>query len=278
MGRIMKIYFQPAFLICVAVLAAGELIKPILGVVIPKKEPLVLKKPLDFLDEEDLGPYKVISKSKIENKQIVKELGTEDYIQFVLEDTEASANSAVQRLLLFITYYDLPDVVVHAPEECYTGGGYERLTSDSITFIIDNARSAGAPAKRDGGPPRQAEGETGFRRNVQGKYLVFGKTKSSFLGGQDKFPVLYFFRVNGKYVGSREEARITLNKNIFGKFSYFSKVELAFNQSSATPDEKEALAAGEKLLGVILPILEAKYWPDWPVRNEVEGKKESGGG
>jgi hypothetical protein len=266
MGRIMRIYFQPAFLICVAVLAAGELIKPILGVVIPKKEPLALKKPLDFLDEEDLSPYKVISKSKIENKQIIKELGTEDYIQFVLEDTEALANSAVQKLLLFITYYNLPDVVVHAPEECYTGGGYERLTSDSIMFIIDSARPAGAPAKREGG----------FRRNVKGKYLVFGKMKSSLWGGQGKFPVLYFFRVDGKYVGSREEARITLNKNIFGRFSYFSKVELAFNQRSVAPDKEEALAAGEKLLGVILPILEAKYWPDWPVLSEVEGKKGSG--
>ncbi len=266
MGHNMRAYFQPAFLVCVAVLAAGEIIKPILGVVIADKEPLPLKKPLEFLDEENLSPYKVISEMEIDNKQLVKELGTKDYIQWVLEDTEVSAGNAVRSLLLFITYYDLPDKVVHAPEECYTGGGYERLVSDSITFEINNT----------GGSPRFT-GEAGFRKNIQGKYLVFGRTKSNFWQSQGKFPVLYFFRVNGKYMGSREETRITLNKNIFGKFSYFSKVELAFNQSPVIPDKEEALAAGEKLLGVILPILEAKHWPDWPALSEVEGKKEGGG-
>ncbi len=251
MRRGIRVYFQPAFLICIAVLAGGEVIKPILGIVIPEKEPLALKKPLDFLDEESLSPYKVISKTEIGNKQIVKMLGTEDYIQWVLEDTEVSANSAVRKLLLFITYYDLPDKVVHAPEECYTGGGYEKLASDSITFEIG--------------------------KNISGKYLVFGSTKSDLWQSQGKFPVLYFFRVNGKYMGSREDTRITLNKNIFGKFSYFSKVELAFNQNPVMPDKEEAVTAGEKLLGVILPILEAKHWPDWPVLSEIEGKKGDGG-
>lgn len=250
MGHNMRVYFQPAFLICVAVLAAGEIIKPILGVVIPDKEPLPLKKPLEFLDEENLSPYRVTSKVGIDNKQLIKELGTEDYIQWVLEDTEASSDSAVRNLLLFITYYDLPDKVVHAPEECYMGGGYERLSSDSIKFEINAV-----------GHPMDSKGS--FRRNIQGKYLVFGSSKSNLWQNQSKFPVMYFFRVNGKYMGSREETRITLNKNIFGKFSYFSKVELAFNQGPILPVKEEALAAGEKLLGVILPILEANHWPDW---------------
>jgi hypothetical protein len=101
----MRVYLQPAFLICIAVLAIGEIIKPILGVVIPDKEPLPLKKPLDLLDEKDLGHYKVISKVGIENRQIIKELGTEDYIQWVLEDTDVKFDSVVRKMLLFITYY-----------------------------------------------------------------------------------------------------------------------------------------------------------------------------
>jgi len=250
----MQVYFQPAFLICIAVLAGSEIIKPILGMVIPDKEPLPLKKPLDLLDEEDLTPYKVISKTKIENKQIVKELGTQDYIQWVLEDTDVVADSGVRRLLLFITYYELPDKVPHVPEECWTGGGYERLASDSITLEIN--------------------GNGGFRKNIRGKCLVFGTPKSSLWQSRGKFPILYFFRVNGKYVGSREEARITLNKNIFGKYSYFSKVELALNQSVDAPDKEETLAVGQKLFSVILPILEREHWPDWPALSEVEGEKE----
>ncbi len=278
MGPKMRVYFQPAFLICIAVLTGGEIIKPILGMVIPDKEPLPLKKPLDLLDEEDLSPYKVISKTKIENKQIVKELGTEDYIQWVLEDTDVAADSAVRKLLLFITYYELPDVVPHVPEECYTGSGFQRLTSDSITLEITH----------HGLPDRKKHGQDGratIRKKIQGKCLIFGTTKSNIWQKQGKFQVLYFFNVNNEYAGSREEARIALNKNIFGKYSYFSKVELAFNQSptlqsygdeatSLVAGEKEALAAGQKLLGVILPILEARHWPDWPVLSEVEGKKE----
>jgi len=245
----MRVYLQPAFLICIAVLAIGEIIKPILGVVIPDKEPLPLKKPLDLLDEKDLSHYKVISKIGIENRQIIKELGTEDYIQWVLEDTDVKVDSVVRKFLLFITYYEFPGMVVHAPEECYTGGGYQSLSSDNITCKIDN--------------------NAGFRRNIQGKYIVFGSNEAGLWQNEMKFPVLYFFNINGKYVGSREEARMALNKNLFGKYSYFCKVELAFNQNIVMPDKEEAISAGQKLLGVILPILETEHWPDW--------KKEDGG-
>ena len=212
-----------------------------LGVIL-EKEPLPLKKSLDLLDEGNLAPYKVVSKDKIENEEILKELGTEDYIQWILEDTEASVDSTVRQYMLFITYYKLPDRVPHVPEECYAGSGYQRLASDSVTFEIKKA---------------------GFEKKIQGKHLVFGSTKSNFWQSGRKFPVLYFFKVNGDYAGSREEARIALNKNLFRKSSYFCKVELVFNQMFVSPAKEEAVSAGEKLLCVILPILEREYWPDW---------------
>lgn len=236
-----KVLFQPAFLICVAVLVTAEIIRPIVGAVIPQKEPLPLKKSLDLFGEEQLAPYKVIKKPPIENEEIVKELGTEEYVQLILEDTEVMDDSPVKSLFLFITYYELPDRVPHVPEECWVGGGWQRLASDSITFEISRGD---------------------FQRRIPGKYLVFGSTKGGLWQSAAKLPVLYFFRVNGVYAGSRNEARIALNKNLFSKHSYFCKVELAFNQALATPSKQEAVGAGEKLLAVILPILEAAYWPD----------------
>src|SRR3972149_8494618 len=90
-----RVYLQPAFLICVAVLAVagGSMSIAIksLGIYL-KKDPWPLKKSLDLLDEGKLAPYKVISKFKIEDEQIIKELGTEDYIEWVLEDVEVAAN------------------------------------------------------------------------------------------------------------------------------------------------------------------------------------------
>ena len=241
-----RVYLQPAFLICVVVLAiAGggmSVAMKSLGVIL-EKEPLPLKKSLDLLDDEDLAPYEVISKRKIENEEIVKELGTEDYIKWVLADTDAATNSAVRRCMLFITYYKLPDRVPHVPEECYAGSGFQRLASDSVTLEINN--------------------NAGFEKKIRGRHLVFGSTTSNFWQSSEQFPVLYLFRVNGEYADSREEARITLNKNLFRKSSYFSKVEVIFNQSSVAPPKEQAVKASEKLLAVILPILEGEHWPDW---------------
>ena len=80
---------QPAFLICAAVLAIAAGGMPIaiksFGLYL-KKEPLPLKKSLDFLDENDLAPYRVIAKEKIKNEEVVKSLGTEYYIQWKDQD------------------------------------------------------------------------------------------------------------------------------------------------------------------------------------------------
>ena len=244
-----KHYIQPAFLMCVAVLAvAGTGMSVAIksfGVYL-KKEPLPLKKSLALLEEESLAPYKVVSKEKIENEEIVKSLGTEDYIQWHLEDTNAAPDSPVRYCFLFITYYSLPDLVFHIPEECYAGSGYQRLASDSVTIKIDRADNV---------------------EKIPAKHLVFTGTNSNYWGGDMKFSALYLLRVNGEYTNNREDVRVILNKNIFGKHSYFSKIEWCFLNSGRgakvylTKDQVQA--ASQKLLNVILPILEREYWPVW---------------
>jgi len=244
-----KTYFKPAFLICAAVLAtaAGGMSIAIksFGVYL-KKEPFPLKKPLDLLDEKGLGHYKVVSKEIIEEEESIKSLGTRDYIQWTLEDTEAPEDSAVRKCALFITYYDVPDIVPHVPEECYMGSGFQRLASDNVTFdcrsTIDNRQFS-----------------------VPGRYLVFVGTGFKHWQGDTKFPVLYFFSVNGVYANSRENTRLVLNENIFSKYAYFSKVEWKFFNTKFTatvyPGVEEAVAASQKLLSVIVPILEKEHWP-----------------
>lgn len=239
---------QPAFLICAAVLATAGVGMSVavktFGMYL-KKDPLPLKKSLDLLDEKQLGPYRVLSKGKIDNEDVLKELGTKDYIQWILEDTETAFESPVRKFVLFVTYYELPDRVPHVPEECLAGAGYQRLATDSVTLEVN---------------------ERDFQREIRGKYLVFGGTKTDFLQSSAKFPVLYLFKVNGEYASSRDEARIALNKNLFGKYSYFSKIELVFNQGSNEPAKQEVVRASQKALGVILPILESDHWPEWPSR------------
>ena len=247
----MRSYLQPAFLICVLVLGAAgagmSLTMKKLGVVL-RKEPLPLKASLELLDQESLSPYQVVPpKRKIDNPEVLQALGTEDYIQWVLEDTEQDASSPVRTFLLFITYYPLPDRVPHVPEECWTGGGYQQLGSEDVTLHV--------------------VGNAGFQATVPAKYLVFGPKASNLWQSSVLIPNLYFFKVNGEYAGGREDARLALNKNLFGRHSYFSKVELVFNLSAVPPTKEEAVAAGQKVLAVILPILEKKHWPDWESGN-----------
>lgn len=241
-----RAYLQPAFVICVLVLAVAGIGMSVtmkkLGIIL-EKEPLPLRKSLELLDQSGLAPYEVVlPKLKIENREVLKSLGTDDYIQWVLEDTEEPKDSPVKRCLLFVTYYGLPDRVPHVPEECWTGGGYQRLGRASVTLDVEN--------------------EVGFEARIPAKYLVFGPRNTNLFQNRQRIPNLYFFKVNGQYAGSREEARIVLNKNLFGKSSYFCKVEVVFNRSSDTPSKEAAVMASEKLLSVILPILEREHWPE----------------
>jgi hypothetical protein len=239
-------YLQPAFLICACLLAvtAGGMSAAVkIAGIYTKKEPLPLKKSLSGLDKSNIAPYKVIEKSKIENQDILNTLGTEDYIQWTLEDTSATAGSKTRFCTLFITYYPLPDIVPHRPEECYIGGGLQGIKFETVTL-------------------RAVQGL--YEQEIKARYLVFADTKTESSFGGTSFPILYTFNANGKY-GDRDGVRKALNKNLFGKFSYFSKVEWKFyNIASGRtiyPNKQEAIAASEKMMSVILPILEKEYWP-----------------
>jgi hypothetical protein len=233
-------YLQPPFLICAGVLLLSAIVmpKPV------KKEPMPLKKSFDLMDENALAPYKVVSKHKITNQEVVESLGTQDYIQWLLEDSDTSADSPIQKCLLFITYYDTPDRVPHVPEECYSGGGNQRLASDSVTIEIN---------------------KQGKIEKIPARYLVFAGTNSNIWGTDTRFPVLYLFNVNEVYANSRDDARFALNKNIFSKHSYFSKVEWKFFNTrfgqTIYPNKEETITATKKLLRVILPVLERDHWP-----------------
>jgi hypothetical protein len=240
-------YLRPAFLICAVVLAtaASGLSMAIksLGVYL-KKELLPLKKSLSMLERENLGSYKVVRKKLIENEDVIKTLGTEEYIQWQLEDTSVAADSPVRFCFLFVTYYGLPDVVPHVPDECYTGGGYQKVGSEDVALQVLKG---------------------GEEKRLPAKYVVFAATDSSLLTGSMKFPVLYMFGVNGDYAAGRQDVRMILNRSLFHKYSYFSKVEWKFFNgrfgSITYPSKEEAITASERLLSVIIPVLEKEYWP-----------------
>lgn len=251
MKELLKQYTQPAFLICTAILllAAGSMSAAVsyLGLQFLKK-PLPLKKSFDELNEAALSPWKVVEKSKINNKDILESLGTDQYIQWILEDTSAEPASPVRYCSLFITYYTgNPDQVPHVPEECYLGGG--KILTELPKELTFNVTVNAKP------------------QMLSARWLSIGNKSEDILQGDSKFGVLYFFKVNGVYAGSRDATRRVMQTNFFSKYSYFSKVEWSFfNRSGAGtpyPTREQAAAASQKFLSTLVPVLETDHWPDW---------------
>jgi len=257
MKNAIKTYFRPGFLFCTAILGSAVLgmsfVISYLDVQMIK-EAIPLKKPLDDLDEGSLGAYKVISKTEIKNLDVLESLGTEDYIQWTLEDTEAGRLSGTKYCSLFITYYTgNPDQVPHVPEECYFGGGHQSFGTGDMVFDL-------------------AGGNLADNLKVPLRWILFSNRSNNIWQSSEKFLVFYFFKVNGEYAGNRNSARVVLGKNMFGKYSYFSKVEWRFYDSVSgqmlSPDKEEAIEASKKLLSVILPTLERDHWPEWTITED----------
>jgi hypothetical protein len=256
--------------ICVAVLAIAGTSKEIViewsGAHLTKL-PLPLKKPLESLDAATLAPYEVINRHKITNKDVLEQLGTDEYIQWELEDIEADKLSPVRYCSLFITYYtgDL-DTVPHVPEECYVGGGNQRMGAESVMLNVE-----GLYIEPDISLESEMKPETGLDKRIGARYIVFAGRGSNIWQASSKYSVLYFFKTNGAYASNRTEARTILGRNLFGKYAYFSKVEWKFygvgSRRKKFPDKSETLVASEKLLSVVLPVVEREHWPDWVEAN-----------
>ncbi len=240
-----RIFRQRAFLVCVllmAVLASGMHVAANKLKMHFRKEPIELRKPLDDLSKSKLYPYRVINEQKIKNKEVEEELGTKDYIQWVLEDTSVEKSDPSRLAMLFVTYYTgNPDKVPHVPDWCYTGGG----------GIIEDKRNARITVPDIG--LEKDDDQLGVR--------VLDISVPDGISGRRQNWVVYFFGVNGQYRCERNAVRI-LQNNWQDKYAYFSKVELLIGGEQKISYE-QVLAAAEKLSRVVVPLLYSEHWPDW---------------
>lgn len=251
----LKSYVKPSFIVCAAILLSAAIAKEAvirtLGIHMVKL-PIELQHSLDEMDAAALAPYELKKKDRIQNHDVLESLGTEEYLQWILEDTEAAPGSPTRYCSLFITYYTgTPDMVPHVPDECYVGGGNQRASGE--TASVDVSRTAG-------------------EQKLDFQYVVF-KHVDAQLMKEETFSVQYFFHANGKYCSSRTDTRLVLGGNWFSKYSYFCKVEWKFYGADSFgliyPDKGQTLAASEKLMDVLLPELEKNHWPDWEkINNE----------
>ena len=247
-----KFFFKPAFIVCLAVLLSAAIAKEavirVLGVQMVK-EPIALQRPLEEMDPVALAPYELKKNVRIQNRDVLESLGTEEYLQWIIEDSEAKPDSPTRFCSLFITYYTgNPDMVPHVPDECYVGGGNTREGAGTVTL-------------KDSRPTGQ---------DLDFQYVAFKSVDRQTMR-EDDFSVQYFFHANGDYCSNRTDTRLKLGGNWFNKYSYFCKVEWKFYGVGSFgliyPDKEQTLIASGKLMEKLLPELEGNHWPDWETIN-----------
>jgi len=233
-----------AFMLCVIVLAFSAC-----GMLVGsqywhlRKLPLELRKSLDAMDPNKLSPYEVTVQGKIDNEAVEDALGTQDYIQWQLVNTQLDLRDPFYRGNLFITYYTgNPDKVPHVPDWCYVGSGGIIEKSHELEITVPDCGA-------------------GDRNNRVRIRVLEIKIPGRGMSGSSRKIVSYVFSVNGDYACTRTEVRLK-QRNWRDRYAYFSKVELWFDQGAeASLDEN--LAAMEFLYEKVLPLLYSEHWPDW---------------
>lgn len=211
------------------------------------KEPLPLKKLLRDLDVDALMPYRVTARHIMESSVVVA-LGTEHYINWVLEDTEVAEDDPLRRPRLLVTYYTGgSDLVPHTPDVCYLGSGY-RPEQQHETKIVD----VGTLTEQD--------------HEVPLRICSFVKT-----GIQDHAvtSVAYTFYCNGRFAADRLSVRL-LTHDPRRTYAYFSKVEVSFG---AHATREQTIEGARKLFEVLLPLLIEEHWPDFEAAERAADDK-----
>jgi len=204
------------------------------------KKPLPLRKPLIDFDRQVLKPLQRVD-ANILPKDVVENLGTEEYIEWSLSDPRIK-KTGNDRVSLFLTYYtDVQDQVPHVPEECYYQGGSVMTGDETQAWSL-----SALPGE-----------EVAVRR------LEFARPDRP----DSNSLVYYTINVNGMFFADRQGARFKL-KSFNETHLYYSKVEIAFHGYSK--DELEVLdERARELMDITIKEMFDEHWP--PRGTEIGG-------
>lgn len=207
------------------------------------KAPVLLHKELDRLDKAQLAPFRFVRSSSLSG-EMVEALGTEKYIQWLIEDPRRQPNDPLRYPMLFITYYTGGRALVpHTPERCFIGANFNPMDKTPLHFTVPDVDQPGA------------------QKDVAAKLLLFGK---SGLVGLQQQVVAYTFYANCEFAAESDYLRLSLNKLGVPR-AFFSKVEVIYSPmgelGGQNPDISQAGPAAQELLETVLPVLMRDHWP-----------------
>ncbi len=208
------------------------------------KAAIPLRKPLSAMDVDRLMPFRVVERTTLDGP-VIDALGTDQYIQWRMEDTSLPSGDPLHDVQLFITYdTGGQNLVPHVPDECRLGAGYQPARPHENRDVPIDAASV--PQK------------------VPMRVCTFVKTA---VFQRDEQTVVYLFHANGEFAATRDAVRILIN-DPRDRFGYFSKIEISFPRASREDNVKGAA----KLLGKLLPVLVGDHLPDFDAVQKAADK------
>ncbi len=251
------------FVICVATLLVSAVSMQFIAKVFDqyfRKLPVPLIESLSTFKKANLAPeygHHIRLVPPIRDETLVT-LGTKEYAQLLIVDQSKDAEDPASVAHLFITYYTgQPDMVPHVPDECYQAGGYELLSAENTQVEVP-----GVGAADDELPIRL------LTFAMRGR----GLSPSLQTASGTELHVMYFFLTNGTYVTTRSQVRLR-TASLRDRHAYYAKFEVRFSDHEFREDagEDESLAAMEKLMRKVLPILLSDHFVDWDTLKAREG-------
>lgn len=211
------------------------------------KEALPLRLPLAMLDEDSLGPYRLRQRNTLDSV-VVEALGTDQYMNWTLEDTDLSPNDPLRNVILFVTYYTGgSNLVPHTPDVCYLGAGY----------------SPGQPHENKLIDIRSLQSNVS---QIPIRVCTFIKTA---IFNNKPVTVIYTFMCNGKFVNTRTAVRLLIN-DLTDTYAYFCKVEVSFPRA----DRAQSIEGAKKIFESVLPVFIENHWPDFEAAEELASKSK----
>ncbi|MEL6329027.1 MAG: exosortase-associated EpsI family protein [Planctomycetota bacterium] len=234
---------------------------------------------------------------QIVSKEIVEELGTENYLTRKYRRKSALGDLPTVEVELHAAYYtEEVDTVPHVPERCFVGGGMSKVSASRyIALPMDTSGwIAGAGLTAEAGAPREIVGDLGTLYTARTSNLYSDApgmrvnlpreigpenpiyVRVSEFETADGIGVMsgYFFIANGGTVPDAEEVR-KLAFDATSEHAYYLKVQV--NAPGALGLERYGEVVAD-LLDDLLPEI-MRCVPDWAdvVRGEHPATAENGG-
>lgn len=202
------------------------------------------------------------------SKEVLEELGTENYLSRWYIETDVPEGNTPDRVELHCAYYTgTIDTVPHVPERCYVGGGM-RIDGDSVVVDIPLDLSRFPRDPMLAGTPYESmrRGRTGPTSKQPGVYVTMPRgveklrmSVTPFIDARGrKLFAGYFFLANGGTVPTADGVRLLAFK-LKDSYAYYTKIQF---MSDTVDSPKELAAVAADVLNEIFPEI-MRRTPNW---------------